>query len=63
MVDEPVNPQSAYEESFHALQRECVDAMLGHGTVTQTATEHIGSLEATFAAYESAKTGALVEVA
>lgn len=61
-MDEAVNPRAAYEESFYLPQRECVDAMLGQGTVTPTAAGHMGSLEPTFAAYDSAKPGGITAV-
>ena len=60
--DEIVSPHEAYVDSFFLLQRECVDAMLGKGDVTQTAGEHLATLEATFAAYESARSGTVVEL-
>jgi hypothetical protein len=36
--------------------------MLGDGSVTQTAAEHLGSLEATFAAYYSVRAQRVVPV-
>ncbi len=62
IVDEPVDPTRAYVESFYLLERECVGAMLGLGRVTQTAAEHLGSIEATFAAYDSVAAGRVVPV-
>ena len=61
-TDEAVSPFDAYRDSFYLLQRECVDSVLGGGAVTQTADEHVGSLGATFAAYESVQTGGIVEI-
>ncbi len=60
--DEIVSPHEAYVDSFYLLQRECVEAIEGKGKVTQTAAEHLATLEATFAAYESARRGGVVEV-
>lgn len=60
--DEPLSPYDAYVESFYLLQRECTDAMLGRGRVTQTAAEHLETLVSTFAAYASAKTGTLIDI-
>ena len=60
--DEVVSPHEAYVDSFYLFERECADAMQGKGGVTQTAAEHLATLEATFAAYESARTGGVVEL-
>lgn len=57
LVDEAVNPYREYVESFYLFQRECVDAMLGRGSVTQTADEHLRTLRCTFRAYEAAAAG------
>lgn len=60
--DKAISPYEAYVESFYLLERECADAMLGNGEVVQTAAEHMKSLAATFAAYESAQRGRPIEV-
>jgi predicted dehydrogenase len=62
LVDEPVDPTEAYVESFYLLERECAGAMRGEGPVTQTAAEHLGSLKATFAAYDSVRLSRAVPV-
>ena len=61
VVDEPRSPLDEYIESFYLLERECADYMLGRReSVIQTADEHLKTLRCTFAAYESAATGAPV---
>ena len=62
VLDEERCPYNDYVESFYLLERECVDAMLGRRAVTQTGAEHLRTLAATFAAYESAATGRVVEI-
>jgi hypothetical protein len=49
-------------ESFYLLEREFTDAMLGRGCVIQTPDEHLKTLECTFAAYDSARTGQVMEI-
>jgi hypothetical protein len=51
-----------YVESFYLFERECVDAMLGRGSVTQTGAENLRSLTCTVAAYEAARKGTTVEI-
>ena len=64
VTDERSSPMDAYVDSFFLLQRECVDAMLGRRpSVTQTAEEHMKTLQCTFAAYESARTRSIVAIA
>lgn len=55
--DEARSPYDDYVESFYLFQRECVDAMLSGGTVTQTGAENLKTLASTFAAYEAARDG------
>jgi hypothetical protein len=63
MLDEPRSPMQDYIESFYLLQRECVDCMLGRrSNVVQTADEHSKTLRCTFAAYESARSGRVVDL-
>lgn len=62
LLDEPRCPYDDYVESFYLLERECVDAMLGRRAAAQTGTEHLRTLAATFAAYEAAATGKVVEI-
>ena len=63
VLDEPCSPIADYIESFYLLQRECVDVMLGlRPAVVQTLGEHLRTLRCTFAAYESARTGQIVEI-
>ena len=60
--DEARCPYDDYVESFYELERECADVMLGRRAgVTQTAAEQLKTLACTFAAYESAASGAVVE--
>ncbi|HYK88264.1 MAG TPA: Gfo/Idh/MocA family oxidoreductase [Acidobacteriota bacterium] len=61
-LDQTRNPREDYLESFWALQREFVDAMLLGGQITQTAAEHLRTLEALFAAYRAAELGREVAV-
>jgi len=51
-----------YLESFYLFERECADAMIGRGTVTQTGPENLRSLTCTLAAYEAARSGSIVEI-
>lgn len=51
-----------YVESFYLFERECVDAMLGRGSVTQTGAENLRSLTCTMAGYEAARKGTTVEI-
>ena len=62
ITDELLSPYDQYVDSFYLFQRECVDAMLGQGTIVQTAEEHLKSFVCTAAAYESARTGKVVEL-
>jgi D-apiose dehydrogenase len=63
VLDERRSPYDDYVESFFLLERECVDAMLGRGPLVQTGAEHLKTLAATFAAYESAARGGPVDIA
>jgi hypothetical protein len=60
--DEVVVPYREFVESFYVFERQCVDAMLGRGHVEQTAAEYMKTFTCTFAAYESARTGRIVEI-
>jgi predicted dehydrogenase len=59
--DEYLDPCEQYSESFYFLQREFIDAILGRARVTQTVEEHLRTLECTFAAYEAAERGCVVQ--
>lgn len=61
--DEPRNPHEECVESFYLLERECVDTILTGSPVAQTASEHLKTLTATFAAYASARRRAPVDLA
>ncbi len=61
-VDETRNPRQDYVDSFYALQREFVGAVLHGGPVTQTASEYLSTLEAVFAAYRSAESGRVAAI-
>lgn len=61
--DTAVSPLQQYADSFYEFERECAQAILADLRVTQTAAEHLRSLECTFAAYESARTGSIVTIA
>jgi D-apiose dehydrogenase len=54
--EESRNSTQDYEESFYLFERECVDAILKGrpGSIIQTGKYNLGSLEATFAAYDAA---------
>ena len=54
VLDEACSPDEDYVESFYAFERECTNAMLGRGAVTQTGAEHLQTLHSTFAAYAAA---------
>jgi predicted dehydrogenase len=61
VLDEAVDTLEAYRNSFYLLQCECVEAMLGHRTnITQTLSDHMKTLECTFAAYRSAVRGEII---
>jgi len=62
LSDERLSPLDEYVESFYLFERECVAAMLGRGSVTQTGEENLRSLTCTSAAYEAARTGAVTEI-
>lgn len=62
VTDEARSPYEDYVESFYLFQRECVDAMLNGSPVTQTGEENLKTLLATFAAYDSIRSGSLVEL-
>lgn len=51
-----------YVESFYLFERECTDAMLGRGNISQTGAENLRSLICTLAAYDAARTGGIVEI-
>lgn len=51
-----------YVESFYLFERECTNAMLAGGTVTQSGPENLRSLSCTLAAYEAARSGSIVEI-
>jgi predicted dehydrogenase len=60
--DESICAFDEYVESFYLFERECADAMLGRGSITQTGAENLRSLTCTMVAYHAARTGAIVEI-
>lgn len=63
VIDETRSPYDDYVESFYRFERECVDSILTGTPVTQSAARNFRTLAATFAAYRSAETGHIIEVA
>jgi predicted dehydrogenase len=63
VADETRSPYDDYVESFYRFERECVDCMLTGKPVTQSGARNFQTLAATFAAYRSAETSRIVEVA
>ena len=61
--DETRSPLSDYVESFYQFERECADAMLYGRTITQTGAENLRTLACTFAAYEAAEHGKIIDIA
>jgi hypothetical protein len=55
------SPYDDYVESFYLFQRECADAMLKGGAVIQAGAANLKTLTSTFAAYEAATTGKVIE--
>lgn len=62
IVDEARSPYDDYVESFYLFQRECADAMLKGCAVIQTGAANLKTLAGTFAAYEAATSGKVIEV-
>jgi len=62
VVDEVRSPYDDYVESFYLFQRECADAMLNGGAVIQTGAANLKTLAGTFAAYQAATLGRVIEV-
>jgi predicted dehydrogenase len=62
VVDEARRPTDDYVESFYLLERAMTDAMLGRGAPPQPAEDNLRTLLCTFAAYEAAETGRVVEI-
>jgi D-apiose dehydrogenase len=62
IVDEARSPYDDYVESFYLFQRRCADAMLKGGAITQTGSANLKTLASTFAAYEAAAAGKVIEV-
>jgi D-apiose dehydrogenase len=62
VVDEARSPYDDYVESFYLFQRECAEAMLKGGSVTQTGAANLKTLSSTFAAYEAAATGQVIKI-
>lgn len=63
IADESRSPTNDYVESFYLFERECVNAMLGDGAVAQIGVENLKTLIITFAAYEAARRGCIVQMA
>ncbi len=57
VLDEVRSPRDDYVQSFRQFEREFVDSVLYGKPPPQPAAENLRSLRATFAAYESARTG------
>jgi predicted dehydrogenase len=60
--DESFCAYDEYVESFYLFERECTDAMLGRGSITQTGAENLRSLTCTMAAYHASRNGAIIEI-
>ncbi len=63
MRDETRSPTSDYMESFYLFQRACVEAMQGGIPVLQTGAENLKTLVATYAGYQAAAQGEIVNFA
>jgi len=63
VIDESRSPYDDYVESFYRFERECADCMLTGRPATQSGVRNFQTLAATFAAYRSAETDRIVEVA
>jgi predicted dehydrogenase len=63
VTDETRSPYDDYVESFYRLEREFFDCMLTGKPVAQSGGRNFQTLAATFAAYRSAATGQIVDVA
>ena len=62
VIDETRSPYDDYVESFLLFERECADCMLTGKPITQSAARNFQTLAVTFAAYQSAATGRILEV-
>jgi hypothetical protein len=62
ILDEARFPYEDYVESFYSFQRECVDAILNGGAVTQTGAANLKTLACTFATCEAAAAKKVIEV-
>jgi len=62
VLDETRDATADYNESFYLLQQEFIGALAGAGSITQTPAEHLATLRAVFAAYQSMASGALATV-
>lgn len=63
VLDERRDPADDYAQSFYSFERECVEAMLDGGAVTQTGVENLKTLACTFAAYKAAERNEIIDVA
>ncbi len=63
VLDETRSPRDDYVHSFRQFEREFVDSVLHDQPPPQPVAENLRSLRATFAAYESARTGLPVALA
>lgn len=63
VIDETRSPYDDYVESFYRFERECVDCMLTGKPVTQSGPRNFRTLAATFAAYRSAETNQIIDIA
>ena len=58
VLDEQRSPTDDYVEAFYLLEREFAEGMLGGPVPVQRALNNLRTLEATFAAYDAAASGA-----
>jgi predicted dehydrogenase len=62
VIDEVRSPYDDYIESFYLFERACTHAMLTGSEIDQTGEENLKTLEATFAAYDAAARGAIIDL-
>jgi predicted dehydrogenase len=62
VLDEARCPTDDFAESFYLLQREITDAMISVSAAAQAAAYNLKTLEATFAAYDSAQSGSTISL-
>jgi predicted dehydrogenase len=62
VLDEQRSPSDDYAESFYMFQREFANSILTSSPPPQPAADNLQSLAATFAAYDAAQSGRVVEM-